>query len=93
LILGSALLLYFAYSIYSQLTGKERMTEVCNQIKSGMTAEQLAGFAKEHGLGPGTPNAGTKLIYLAERRSFGRHACRVELDAGLVTGVTYNYAD
>lgn len=90
---GVAILLYAAYTFYSQLTGKERMTEVCKLITPGMTVEQLAAFAKEHGLGPGTPHAGTKLTYLAERRSFGRHACRVELDVGIVTSVTYNYAD
>ena len=93
LLFGVALLLYVAYSGYSQFTGKERMTEVCKQIRPGMTAEQLAGFAKEHGLGPGRPHTGTKLMYLAEARSFGRHACRVELDAGIVTIVTYDYAD
>lgn len=93
LLFGVALLLYVAYSGYSQLTGKERMTEICKQIEPGMTAEQLAGFAKEHGLGSGRPHTGTKLLYLAEARSFGRHACRVELDAGIVKSVTYNFAD
>lgn len=92
-IFGAALLLYIAYTVYSQLTAKERMTEVCKLIKPGLTAEQLAAFAKEHGLGPGKPHAGTKLTYLAELRSMGRHACRVELDAGIVKNVTYNYAD
>jgi hypothetical protein len=92
-IFGAALLIYIAYTVYSQVTGKERMTEVCKQIQPGMPVEQLAAFAKEHGLGPGKPHAGTKLTYLAELRSLGRHACRVELEAGIVKDVAYNYAD
>lgn len=69
------------------------MTDVCNQIKPGMTINQLLEVAEENGLGPRKLNVGTKLAYLAEARSFGRHACRVELDAGIVKSVTYNYAD
>jgi hypothetical protein len=91
---GLALLLYVAYYTYSLATGKDRMTEVCNQIKPGMTIVQLIKLAEENGLGPRRNLApGTKLVYLAEARSFGRHACKVELDAGIVKSATYNYAD
>jgi len=90
---GLALLLYITYYTYSLATGKDRMTEVCNQIKPGMTIGQLIKLAEEHGLGPRNLAPGTKLAYLAEARSFGRHACKVELDAGIVNSATYNYAD
>ena len=93
LLAGFALLLYAAYIAYSITTGKERMTEVCNQIKPGMTTDQLMTLAKERGLGSRNLTSGRKLAYLAETRSFGRHACKVELDAGIVKSATYNYAD
>ncbi|MFZ4539228.1 hypothetical protein [Propionivibrio sp.] len=92
-LVGAAFVLYVAYFAYSMATGEERMTDVCNQIKPGMTTDQLLKLAEENGLGPRKLNVGTKLAYLAEVRSFGRHACRVELDAGIVKSATYNYAD
>lgn len=90
---GLAYLLYAAYYAYSLATGKDRMTEVCNQIRPGMTISVLNKLAEDHGLGPGNLTAGTKLAYLAEARSFGRHACRVELEAGIVKNAVYNFAD
>jgi hypothetical protein len=87
------LLLYVAYFAYSLATGKERMTGVCAQIGSGMTIDQLLKLAEDNGLGPRHLNAETKLAYLAEYRSFGRHACRVELNGGIVKNATYNFAD
>ena len=88
-----AFLSYLAFFIYSMATGKERMTEVCRQISPGMTIEQLTKLAEEHGLGPRHLNAGMKLAYLGEKRTIGRHACRVELEAGIVKRAIYNYAD
>jgi hypothetical protein len=93
LLAGSTLLLYIAYFTYSMATGKERMTEVCKQIRPGMTIAQLLSLAEDNGLGPRRFSTDTKLAYLAESRSFGRHACRVELDAGIVKRATYNFAD
>ncbi len=93
LLAGTALLLYVAYFGYSMATGKDRMTEVCRQIKPGMTTEQLMKLAEERGLGPRNLNPGRRLAYLAEARSFGRHACKIELEAGIVKSSIYNYAD
>ncbi len=94
MLIGLVLLAYFAYFYYSLATGKERMTEVCGQMKPGMTVDQLIKLAEDHGLGPrGSLSAETKLAYLAERRSYGRHACRVEMKDGVVTSATYNFAD
>lgn len=91
--IGLALLLYIAYFMYSMATGKERMTGVCSQISPGMTIDQLLKLAEDNGLGPRRFNTDTKLAYLAESRSFGRHACRIELNGGIVISATYNFAD
>ena len=69
------------------------MTEVCTQITPGMSIDQLMKMAEEHGLGPRHLNAEAKLAYLAEARSFGRHACKVEFEVGIVKSSTYNFAD
>ncbi|MDP1735441.1 MAG: hypothetical protein Q8L44_13870 [Sulfuritalea sp.] len=90
---GAGLLLYVAYFAYSLATGKERMTELCKQITPGMTVDRVLMLAQDNGLGPRRLNADTKLAYLAETRSFGRHACRVEFNQGRVTSARYNYAD
>ena len=92
LAIGLALLFFIAYIMYSMATGKGRMTEVCNQIKPALTIDQLLKLAEDNGLGPRRLNTGTKLAYLAESRSLGRHACKVELDAGTVKSATYNFA-
>jgi len=88
-----ALLLFVSYFYYSLDTGKERVSAVCTQMKPGMTYSELIALAKNHGLGPGVPRPDAKLVYLAELRTYGRHACRVELDNGVVKNASYNYAD
>lgn len=90
---GAALLAWMAWFAYSMVTGGERMTGVCAQVRPGMTVGELTRFAEEHGLGPRRLTAQTRLAYLAESRSFGRHACRVELERGVVIRATYNFAD
>jgi hypothetical protein len=86
-------ILYLGYFFFSLVTGKERVTEICGQMKPGMPVEQLIRLAKELGLGPSMPRPDTNLTYLTELRSFGRHACRVEFENGVVKNATYNYAD
>ncbi len=92
-IAGIGFLVYTGYFYYSLATGKERVTGICSQMAPGMPVEQLTRLAREHSLGPSKLKPDTKLAYLAERRSFGRHACRVELESGVVKNATYNYAD
>jgi len=93
-ITNTIVLFGMTYLIYSAATGSERMTEVCRQITPGMNVSQLMIFAEHHGLGPRRHmNSQTKLAYLAEARTMGRHACRVELEGGKVRNATYNYAD
>lgn len=89
----TVILFWLAYFIYSMATGKERMTELCRQISPGTGVEQLMRFAERHGLQPRRLKAETRLAYLAETRTMGRHACRVELDGGKVKEASYNFAD
>ena len=92
-IVGAAFLYYIGYFYYSLGTGKERMTEICSQMSPGMSVEQLVLLARKYDLGPSMPRPDAKVSYLAEVRSFGRHACRVELENGVVKSATYNFAD
>jgi hypothetical protein len=87
------LLPYLGYFAYSLSTGKDRMTAVCNQIKPGMAVDQVVKLAEEFDLAPRKLSVETKLADLAEIRSMGRHACKVELEAGVVKASTYHYAD
>lgn len=83
-----------AYYSYSFSTGEERMVAICNRIKPGMNVGQLAALAAEHDLGPVKqfrPDA--TLAYLAETRTMGRHACRVELKDGVVTQAAHSFSD
>lgn len=93
LLAGTLLLTYIGYFYYSLATGEERVTAICHQMLPGMTRDELIRLAKQQGLGPSMPSPDAKLAYLAELRSFGRHACRVELDSGLVKGASYSFAD
>ncbi len=82
-----------AYYTYSSVTGETRMRKVCQQLRPGMSATELDDFAERHGLGPRGIRAQTGVRYLAESRSVGRHACRVEVEDGRVMTATYNFAD
>jgi hypothetical protein len=93
-LLGTALLLGVAYTLYPLFTAEERMTAVCRHITPGMTVDALRSYAQQHGLGPlRNLNAQTQSLYLAESRSMGRHSCRVELANGKVTQASYSFAD
>jgi hypothetical protein len=86
-------LAYAGYFYYSLATGEDRVTAICNQMTPGMPVDELIRLAKRHGFGPGMPRPDAKLAYLAEVRSYGRHACRVELDGGVVKSSSYSFAD
>jgi len=90
-VFGVPLLFGIAYFYIALSTGEKRMTEVCSQIKPGMNLAQLKGFAEEHGLK--APHGNSGISYLAESRTYGRYACKVVLDAGIVKSSEYNYAD
>ena len=87
------LLLWCGWFLYSMNTAEERMTAVCQGIQPGMSFHELQAYATAHGLGPSPRHESAPLVYLAEGRSFGRHACRVELNNGQVIRSSYNFAD
>ena len=78
-----AALAWFAYGL---ATGKERVGAVCAQIVPGLPFERLRAFAHVHDLSPPRRESGT--VFLVEKRSFGRHGCRVELVRGVVRRAT-----
>jgi hypothetical protein len=80
-----------AYWVYGYATAEERMKATCAAIKPGMSFTELKEFARQRGLL--SPNRDSGLMYLAEGRSFGRHACKVTLEQGIVTHSEHNYAD
>ena len=80
-----------AYSVYGYMTAEERMKVTCASIKPGMSFADLKEFAQRHGLL--SPKRDSGLMYLAESRSFGRHACKVILEQGIVKHSEHNYAD
>lgn len=95
LLLLTAVVVYIAYFVYSMKTGQKRVTELCSQIKPGMTFTEVQTFAAEHGIDAPRPrlSADSKLAYLSEVRTMGRHTCRVELESGVVTSAEYKFYD
>ena len=80
-----------SYWIYGYATAEERLKATCAAIKPGMSFAELKEFAPRHGLL--SPKRDSGLMYLAEGRSFGRHACKVILEQGIVKHSEHNYAD
>ena len=79
------------YWIHGYATAEERMKATCAAITPGMSFAELQEFARRHGLL--SPKRDNGLMYLAESRSFGRHACKVILEQGIVKYSEHNYAD
>lgn len=82
-----------AYWMRAHDTAEERMRATCATIRPGMTVTELQAFAARHGLLAPSRDGGLALVYLAEKKTFGRHACKVILRQGVVTQSDYNYAD
>ncbi|MFZ4481225.1 MAG: hypothetical protein ACOYNZ_15170 [Rhodoferax sp.] len=60
-----------------------------------MKFSEVQAFAVEHGID--SPrlrlDADSTMAYLAERRTMGRHTCRVELESGIVKKSQYRFYD
>lgn len=91
LLFGIPALLAIVFFAYFTATGEERMTQLCRQVTPGMTATKLQEFAQENRLTSPAPNAGVSV--LGNARSYGRHACRVTLEAGVVQGSEHTLTD
>ena len=90
-LLGICLALFIGYFMYSLMTGQERVTALCSQIKPGTTIEELRQLADNNGFNPPSSLLDSKSprTYLAESRSMGRHVCAVELENGAVKATRY----
>ena len=77
--------------LYGYIGAEERVRAICASIKPGMTFADLVEFANRHNML--TPRREAPVMYLADRRSFGRHACKVTLEQGRVVRSEQNYTD
>jgi hypothetical protein len=79
------------FFLYGRVGAEDRVRAICASIKPGMTFTELVEFSKRHNLL--VPRQERPLMYLAERRSFGRHACKVAVAQGRVVKSEHDYAD
>lgn len=91
ILFGLPILLSIVFFYYFLSTGEERIKAVCAQITPGMTSARLKDFSRENRLN--APGKESGVVFLAESRSFGRHACKIELDAGVVSSSDYSFTD
>ncbi len=91
--LGAGLLMLggLGFCSYSFGTAEQRVRQICLEITPGMSAWSLRAFAQMRGLSE--PRSESEVQFLAERRSFGRWSCRVEIKNGVVRKVALNGAD
>lgn len=88
---GLPVVLTVVFFTYFNVTGEGRMKHVCGEVKAGMTKAQLARFIDDYSLNGSAIDAGT--VVLASPKSYGRHTCKVTMEAGAVTGAAYQFAD
>lgn len=88
---GASILCTLSFCTYSFSTAETRMIETCNQISQGMPIYELKEFAVNNGLNP--PHKESGITFLAEKKTFGRWACQVELLNGSVQSAKYHFAD
>jgi hypothetical protein len=88
---GLPIILAIIFFTYFNLTGEDRMRAICNQVKPGMTGAQLNRFVLDNRLNDSGAGKGTS--FLGDPRSYGRHTCKVTMEAGAVKAAEYNFAD
>lgn len=91
ILFGFPVVLSIGFFTYFNATAEDRMTQLCRQVVPGMTTAQLKDFAQENRLTG--PNRDAEVTVLGDTRSYGRHACRVTLDAGVVQASGYTLSD
>lgn len=89
-VIGLALLGAVGYWSTLLLGAEARVRALCARIQPGTTLPALRDFADRHGLRRPTRENGVDL--LVERATFGRHGCRVVMEAGRVREVAYDAA-
>lgn len=91
ILFGIPIALSVVFFYYFMSTAEGRMRANCEHVLPGTSIEQLAQFSKEHNLT--APSKDSSVSFLAERRNFGRHACKIVLEAGVVKSSEYSQAD
>lgn len=90
-IAGILLVALLGYAFYIFGGAESRMRKICAEITPGMSFGELEVLATDRGLLP--PHRESGLNILAETKSFGRWACMVTLENGVVSKSEYNFAD
>ena len=95
ILFGMPVVLTAVFFTYFITTGEERMKAICAEVTPGMSYAQLKEFALDKRLRVPNREPGQEsgVVFLADSRSYGRHACRVELEAGLVKLAAYSFVD
>ena len=88
---GLPIILAIIFFTYFKLTGEDRMRAICSQVKPGMTGAQLNQFVLDNRLNGFGADKGVS--FLGDPRSYGRHECKVTMEAGAVKAAEYNFAD
>jgi len=90
-IFGVALIGSMSYCTYNFASAENRVRNLCSEIQPGMTVNAVRDFALAHGLGPAPHESGVN--FLVESKTFGRYGCKINVEAGLVKVVEYNFSD
>lgn len=88
---GLPIVLAIIFFSYFNFTGEDRMRAICRQVKPGMTWAQLNQFVLDNRLNGSGADKGVS--FLGDSRSYGRHTCKVTMEAGAVKAAEYNFAD
>jgi hypothetical protein len=88
---GLPIVLAVIFFSYFNLTGEDRMRAVCKEVKPGMTKAQMNQFVLDKRLNGAVEDRGASV--LGDSRSYGRHACKVTMEAGAVKAAEYSLAD
>ncbi|NRB42183.1 MAG: hypothetical protein HRU20_27555 [Pseudomonadales bacterium] len=91
LIISIVILIAMGTCSYHFISAEKRVRALCDDIQVGTEHSDLFTFSKAHGLNK--PHAKDGIIYLAETKTFGRHACELTLKDGIVEYVRYHFAD
>lgn len=88
---GLPIVLAIIFFSYFNLTGEDRMRAVCGEVKPGMTRAQVNQFVLDKRLDGSAADRGVS--FLGDSRSYGRHSCKVTMEADTVKAAQYSFAD
>ena len=91
ILFGLPIVLAIIFFSYFELTGADRMRALCSQVKPGMTGVQLKQFVLDNRLDVSGAAKGASV--LGNPRSYGRHACKVTMEADAVKAAEYEFTD